>query len=277
MSNGKMWMGVRGHEQWVPAPSIGGDWSSVGWSKSVALRNGGTRITTSRATHKEYNMSWAIAPRDSLRSIMDMYSGIYGDELIYFLDPFAADKNVLPALWGFPALAGTDGVPIIGKKRPSMLTTGANTLGYPVQSAQYASGTSKKLYVPVPPGYTAWVGAHGVVSASGVKVTAIVPGSTTGPQTTLAVLAVTDENRFNGSYSGSQYSGIELELIAGATLAGVMVQVLPSSATPATGGYISGQGHSGCRFETSPSQTAYSAGIDRVGMTAKLIEVGSWL
>lgn len=283
MSAGKIWMGVRGYEQWVPAPSIGGDWSSIGWSKSLQLRNGGSRVSNSRATHKEYNMSWGLGSRDSLRAIMDMYSGIYGVGLIYFLDPFAADKNALPVQWAFPGLACADGVPLVGNTRPEAITTTANTLGYPITSAKYLlTGVAKKVYVPIPPGYTAWVGVYGeVVGTGGVQVTAITPGSMSGPTTLLTMLAVTDTTRFNASFDGNTYNGVELTIVAGTstsiTLSGMMVQVLPTASVPATGGFISGQGNSGCKFETAPSQTAYSAGIDKIGMTAKLIEVGTWV
>ena len=56
-----------------------------------------------------------------------------------------------------------------------------------------------------------------------------------------------------------------------------MVQILRTGRTPQPGGFISGQGNAGCEFDADPTQTPYNAVLDRVGMSAKLIETGPWL
>lgn len=60
------------------------------------------------------------------------------------------------------------------------------------------------------------------------------------------------------------------------TLSGVMVQVLPTGITPETGGYISGQGHSGCEWTQLPTRDMYSAALDLVGVSASLVETEQW-
>lgn len=61
------------------------------------------------------------------------------------------------------------------------------------------------------------------------------------------------------------------------TLSGLILQVLPTGSVPAPGTFISGQGNSGCQFTEEPKETAYSARWDLVGISAVLVETGSWL
>jgi hypothetical protein len=55
-----------------------------------------------------------------------------------------------------------------------------------------------------------------------------------------------------------------------------MVQVLETGVTPATGGFISGQGNSGLQFITQPQYVPYSAALDKVGVVAELAEYYGW-
>lgn len=137
MANRKMWMGPRGGEQWVPMPATGLDTSAAGYAgNATAYISGGVGLHTSYAAHKEYSMSWPVGGRDDLRPIADMAVGLYGSGPIFFIDPTAADKNILPMQWSFPALAALDGPVLFGSDRPSTVPTATNTLGYPALSAQ---------------------------------------------------------------------------------------------------------------------------------------------
>jgi len=283
MALSKLYIGPRGREVFVPAPVMGGDFSSVGWGEGMQFANGGFGVRTSRATHKEYNMSWSLNKRDELRPISDMYDGLYGPGPIYFIDPFAADKNVLPQSWAFPALAAYDAIPLFDE-RPSLIATPSNTLRYPAESALYKlpDTPSKTLYIPIPRGYTAYVGVHGSITGTGgLRVQPMnLDGSPAGYYS-IPMLAVTDQTRASAGFSSQFSSGIELSYFKGTStnmvLSGAMVQILPTSASSTPGEFVSGQGNSGCAFEKAPATTAYSAAIDKIGMSAKLIEVGSWL
>jgi len=219
------------------------------------------------------------------------------------LDPISMNQNVLPQHWAFPGQGGHDGPVLIGDARPVLMDTAYNALGYPAKSARYSlSGDLASIYIPIPAGHVAWVGVHGSTNGGGgVRVRPWSGGYSAAvfPD----VLAVTDETRVNTSFSGA--AGIEIDLVAttedGYTatypagdaypdgtfiptaadpatrvvLSGLIVQILKAGVTPERGGFISGQGHSGCRFEGFPVQMAYSAGIrdGLVGMSAKLVEV----
>jgi len=301
-----MWMGPRGHETWVPAPAAGGGlFTPVGYSTKTQYLNGGAGGHNSLSTHMEYNFVWNLKSRSTMRPVTDMFQGVRGPGLIYFVDPMAADQNVLPQSWAFPAQACYDAVPLAGTVRPQNVATLSNTLNYPAESARYevVDGTPvTKVYVPIPPGFIAWVGVHGQSNGAQMTVTTIGAGNVTGDTRALAMLSVTDDLRFSDSFTGQ---GIELSWVKDSsttepvypsqttypsgtsypsdgisdymTISGLMVQILPVGVTPERGDFISGQGHSGCKFDGAPAVTPYSAALDMVGVTAKLFEAGSYL
>ena len=279
--SGQMWMGTRGYERWVKAPLTGNlDFSRVGWQAQSGYLNGGASVRSSFASHKEYAMAWR-GTRHEMRLIADLATGMFGTGLIYFIDPVAADKNVLPLQWSYPALAAKDGPILAGSVRPSTVPTPSNTLLYPIDSAQYAlTTTSKTLYVPIPPGFTAWFGYAGGTGGSGpIRLTPILSGNTAGTVIIPTMLAVTNQTRMNTQIAGGTNIGVVIDWngTTAAPVAGMMMQILPNGTTPANTGYFnSGQGHSGCKFASKPSETPYSVPADSVGLAARLIETGDW-
>lgn len=282
-----MWIGPRGGESWFKAPDSGGIFTPVGWasnSGSPAQQiGGGASIRRSKTTHKDYPMTWSIGSRLQFAPILDMYSGARGPGLIYFIDPMVSDLNVLPEQWAFPASACYDGTPLIGTVRPQNVATPANVNGYPPETAQYAlaGSTLHPLYIPIPPGYTAWVGIHGTISGTGgVRVTPILPGNTATTAVFPTMLAVTTSTLVNSSFTGGTYQGIVVDITTGTAttinLSGMIVQILPTGTTPGTSGFIGGLGNSGCEFTSAPSITSYSSALDQVGASAHLVEVGDW-
>lgn len=279
--SGQMWMGTRGYERWVKAPLSGNlDFSRVGWQAQSSYLNGGASVRSSFASHKEYAMAWR-GTRHDLRLIDDLHTGMFGTGLIYFIDPVAADKNVLPLQWSYPALAAKDGPIFVGTARPSTVSTPSNGMGYPIDSVQYAATTtSKTLYVPIPPGYTAWFGyAGGSGGAGPIRLTPILPGNISGTVITPTMLPVAGPTRMNTTLVGGTNIGVVIDWngTTAAPVAGMMMQILPNGSSPTAGGqFDSGQGHSGCKFAAKPSMTPYSVPADSVGLTAKLIETGDW-
>lgn len=279
---GFVYFGTREKMQWVKDPAVNMDSSKFGWSVQNNTLDGGTNVRHSWAAHKEYTLSWNLADRDKIRVIMDYADGIYGTGLIYWLNPFTMDKNVLPQYWASPFMGSLDGPILDGTYiRPTSVATPANNNDYPVNSAYYTvSGTpTTSLWIPIPPGWTAWVGVHGVSGTGGTVVVTPTTAVGTGTPTTLAMMSVTSTTRFSNSYAGNTYNGISLALGGSGTvtLSGMMIQILPDGVTPVDGGFISGQGHSGCSFAGQPTLTEYNAVFDKVGLSAKLVEQGAWL
>lgn len=280
---GFIYFGTKNRMMWVKDPAINMDSSKFGWANQTNFLDGGAHIRRSWGSHKEFNLSWNLSSRDTIRPIQDYADGMYGTGLIYWLNPFTMDKNVLPTAWATPWMGGQDGPILTGySTRPSLVDTSANTYGYPVQSAVYTVTTTptKNVWIPIPTGYTLWLGVHGTAGSGG----AVIATPTTGPTSTatpvtLPLLPVTTNQLVNTSFDGSAYGGVLLSMGGSGSviLSGMVAQIWPTGVMPPLGDFISGQGHSGCMFVAQPTLTEYNAVIDKVGLSAKLVEVESWL
>jgi hypothetical protein len=281
----QMYFGNRNYMQWVRAPQINYDSSKRGWFGTAGYLNGGQFVRRSSTAAKGYVFTWNMKSRDEIRAINDYYDGVYGTGAIYFLDPFAMDKNVLPQYWATPALANNDAPLLAGaydEDRPIVLPTDPNTNGYPYLTATYNIDSDTLLntvFIPVPPGYTLWLGFHGsVTGTANVVVTPTTGPTSTGTSFAALPLPVQTTQRVNVSVDGDTYTGAVISFGGAGTLklAGLIAQVLPTGRAPEPGGFISGQGHSGCSYFEEPTLTNYSAAIDKVSMTANLVETEGW-
>jgi hypothetical protein len=274
-------MGTRARMLELRAPSVNMPSSKQGYFNKVDYLNGGSSIRRSTAAHKNYTMSWNLISRDEARVITDLADGVYGHGPLYIHDPIAADRNVLPQWWATPSQGLYDGLVLNDAERGESVLTPANTLNFPAESVRYVvdAGRTRRVWVPIPPGYTAHVGAFGFDGTGGTVVaTPTVDALSSGTPVTLTLMDVTDDSRFNETFDSSLYNGVELSL-GGAgtlTLSGIMVQVLETGVTPETGGFISGQGNSGLQFAAQPAYTPYSAALDKVGVVAELTEYYGW-
>lgn len=281
----QMYFGNRNYMQWVAAPQINYEASKRGYAATATYLNGGAMVQRSATAAKGYVFTWNLKSRDEIRPINDYADNVFGPGPIYFLEPFAMDKNLLPQYWATPALAAIDAPLLVGvydEDRPSVLPTTPNTNGYPYLTATYnltADSVLHDVWIPIPPGYSLWVGAHG--TATGTAGVSLTP--TTGPRTAagavgVPLLSVSSTTRVNTQITGNSYTGafISLNGVGTINLSGLMAQVLPNDTAPQPGGFISGQGHSGCSFIEEPTLTNYSVGIDKVGISANLIETEGW-
>lgn len=217
---GRMWMGTRGYERWVPDCSINPDFSQIGYSNVSRFLNGGASSKRSKASSKQYNMTWNMKRRDELRFITDLAQGLYdavdGVNLIYFLDPMAMERNVLSQMYASPMQGAVDGMPWVPDYEPKLVPTGDATQSYPVRSAVYAlknSDVSSKVYIPIPPGYVGWVGVHGISSGASVRSARVRPGGQADSPMNLPTLSVNDVTRVGSAFKASDgLIGIELDL-----------------------------------------------------------------
>lgn len=290
----QMWMGARGYEQWVPAPKTSADFSSIGVLQQDQYLNGGSGIRGSKDSHKEYNMAWSSARREELAPVLATASGIYDDEqspdLVYFVDPTVYDWNVLPAMLAAPYKTGADGVPLTFDADgypfyPDIDPGSANAFGYPARAATYrlTPGMSdRRTYIPIPPGKTFWIGVHGQNGGAGISVTPF-NGAAAYPTVYPTPLDVTTDQRVNTSWSAADgITGVEIGigLTAGnstgwTTVQGIIGQMLDDGAQPFPGGFIPGEGNSGCEFASTPTMSPYLGGRLWT-VAAKLVETGSW-
>lgn len=265
-----MWFGTRGHERWVRDPSRGMGASPVGVSSQTGQLGGGFGVRNSVGSHLEYSMAWNFADRDTIRQITDFADGVFGTGLIYFIDPMAVDKNVLPQGWATPSQGCYDGPLLVKSTTPVIAATAANSHGFPAESAVYtltADSVPVSLYVPIPDGATLQVGFVGSATGS-----AVVTATDASGTTDLTLLAVTDTALTNAAFTG--WVEFALSGVGDITLTAATA-VLADAAT--SGVWVSGQGNSGCRFDRASVQvTDYNSALDLQGLTATLFEVGSW-
>lgn len=273
-----LYFGTRDNMQKLIAPDVGYGNIRKGYNTRMEFLNGGMAQRRSVATHKEYEFTFSMKRSADVRPFSDYYGGVYGPGPFYFLVPGETEQNVAPLQWSAPAQGFYDAPLLVGSTEPTVAPTAINSYGYPAQTASYKTGTKRKLYIPIPQGFTAWVGVHGPSTSVGkVQVQGAISSTNLTPAVAMPMLPVDSDTRFSNSFDGSTYAGIELSLQDNTTYTGLMVQVLTTGETPAQGGFISGQGHSGCEFLEPPQQSPYSAALDRVGMTTTLGEVVDWL
>jgi len=275
------YMGTREKLFEVKAPAVNMPSSKIGFSSELNFLNGGADVRRSTAAAKRYSMTWNVMTRDEARVVLDLADGIYGNGPIYWHDPFAADRNALPQWWASPMQGIIDGLPLNADDRGVAVDTPANNLDLPLKSIEYnvLLGTTRTVWIPIPQGYTAWVGAYGIDGTGGrLEAIPTVNSQVDGANTPLTFLDFTDNSRFSNSFSSNDFDGVKIAL-GGAgtvTLTGIMVQVLKNGKMPQPGKFISGQGNSGCSFIAQPDYTPYSAALDKVGLVAEMVETGGW-
>lgn len=304
-----MYFGTKRKMRWVKVDAPGRAQTTNGFSERLDFTNGGVAIRESVNGHQEYTLTWNSMTREQARQVTDYAYGIYGSDPIYFVDPIAADQNLLNPAWSAPGITAKDGVPLAGNKRPKIVYNSDMSLDYPYEMARYdlkSADKSRSFYIPIPPGHTAVIGVHGdILSTLGVKVQPTMAGIVSGAATIVPVSPVSTRERFSHAFaSAGEQSGIEISLQVGngySAIAGMMVQVLPSGivptdgvgygiggygedpygggvAIPSLGGFILGQGASGCTFEGKPRAVPYhlTNRHDRVGLAIKLTETEDW-
>lgn len=281
MSDKMMYFGNRNLMRWVKCPAYNTSLSVVDWNTQNAHLNGGATVLRSGGSHREYNFQWNLASQEEIYKITDYDSGIYGNGLIYFLDPFAANTNMFPAHLAAPGLAITNpGTPTLRGFSGTAAATPANTYGYPTMGVNYATGNTGQdiIWFPVPQGYKIALGVTG--SGTGQ----FRYRWDNGTSVTMPYLTVTSGVRANTWLTPPTNAlGITILMPTSGTVFayGLFAQVVESTAVSipssiANGPFISGRGHSGCRFGEPPAVTGYSSAMDKLSASARLVEVGSW-
>lgn len=280
-----IYFGTKNYMQWVEDFVVDVDAGKSGWANRADFMNGGTWVRRSKAASKNYTLSWNMRTREQVQPILDYADGVYGNGYIYFSNPMWMDKNVLPAYWAQPYMNYYDGPVVVGGVRPTITNLNTSTNGYPVEAAVYtlsSTNVSPTVFIPIPTGYTAHVGAHGSLGSgsAGVRVTPEISAIASGTPVDLTLMPVATTQRTNATFSGDTNVGITLSLRSASTgtliLNGLIVQILPNGQSPQPGGFISGQGQSGMEFVEQPKVSEYSAAFGTLGMSAKLVETEAW-
>ena len=266
----EMYFGTASRMTWVPCPNTGMARNRVGWTTNGPYLNGGGYSRSSSSNHFEPTLTWSFLRQSQVSEIMAYYHRAYGDGPIYWLDPFAMQTNVLPPYLSIPSLAFDDAPSWVKNRRPTLLTTAANALALPTQSAVYtliSGDTFLTYFIPVPSGYTLYLGAYG--SSTGTAALKL-NGST------VTLLSTSDASIVNTTVTTD--ATITVAGVGTLTLTALTVLVVPTGTTPAVSVFKVGEGHSGCRFKDAPQVVGYSApsAIDYQSLTANFMETAAW-
>lgn len=239
MSRRSMYFGTRDRMAWVACPAVERDSGAVGWSESGTYLNGGAFVARSKGSHRVHEMAWNMISRKEAGKIESFASGVYGDGPYYWIDPMAADHNVLPTNWAYPAQELDTGVPLTASTLGTFVATPAGNDSLPVKSIQYVLPTGsvgKKLWVPIPPGHTLHFGAYGSTSGSGT-VFAVPYGrnGSVGARTPTQLADPSGNVWATSSWSGDVYAGVEFDVGSSGT---AMRNLVTNPAMVATSGTV---------------------------------------
>lgn len=290
MSKRVMWFGTKQFSRWVKVATPGPSYVQRRMSDRLDYANGGVGVRQSFGSGAERSLTWNVLTPEQASDITDYAYGVYGPSLVYWVDPVVAERNMLNPSWSAPGLALKDAIPLAGRERPIPVVNSDMSLGYPYDMARYvvtASTEVRKFYIPIPPGKVAWVGAHGDPGSTlGLSVQPVTAGAPAGAPSIVPVTSTGSKQRVTRQFSPTgEQSGIEISIQRAAgyvTLAGVIVQVLPAGVAPQEGGFILGEGTSGCTI-TEPQVSPQRVDADRngarsrVGLSVKMIETEEWL
>jgi len=302
MPETQMWFGTTKRMMWIPVPLSGADTSSEAWNDGGVLLNGGGYEQHSWGSHKQYVYAWSDASsRQAAQLIKSYRDGAYGRGILYLVDPLTYDTNVLPARVAYPALACDDeGASMVYGLEPDRIDTSnwaANEL--PVDSAFYDltsvtagfRGVEDAVYIPIPPGFTLFLGAFYDFSGSGgIFVTPQDNAGSLGAPVALTAKAVSDTQVVTDTFS--DIAGVWIWLgksasgSASVTAHAMIARLLRTEYIGGgymydrilSGPWIGGQGNSGLRFMGVPTYIENS-GVDdgQIGYAASFREVGSWI
>lgn len=266
----KIWFGTRERFTRVACPAFNAGTSHEGWSASGAFLDGGGWVKNSPTAHMVYEFEWNLTDQESVRQVIDYATSVYGSGPVYFYLPGVMDTNALPEYLAAPGIAISGGAvlhsgqTVVAEATP---TAFRDTHGLPVRGAKFTvagASSSTPFFLPVPTGYTAVLDVWGERTTATILVNGV--SVEIGASASHARLATTGDISMWLSGTGS------------VTLYGMVLRIVPTAqaASLPVGPWVSGRGHSGCRFVSRPQLNTYSSALDLYGSSARLIETGAW-
>lgn len=290
----KVYFGNSERQIWVNAPATGLQSPSNGFTYQEQLISGRTFLKRSYGAHRTFNPTWLGSMNDpelenSLQTIKDFSDGLYGKGPFYWIDPFAADQNILPPHWAAPSLTLLDWPKIWDIEPFEVVDTPSNQLNYPAKSLKFdysdtdELGSTKKLRLIIPDGYSLFFGWHGEIHSGEATVRIDRYQRSDGEISPLLTtpISVSSSNRTNAIVNGTTYSMVDIYFYKPAdkdadfTVSGMIGQILPSTSFPEPGAFLSGRGTTGIEFAGGVNIEYYSSKINngQIGMSTQWVEV----
>lgn len=289
------WFGTEERMGWFKTPMQGADSTPSAWSVDGTLLNGGGYGMHSWGSHKRYTYEWGQSSSPEVAQKMKSYrDGTYGRGLLYFIEPTIFLTNVLPASWAAPGMSvGYEAPTLIYGLDPSAVSvSGGSENDLPVTAAYYEVTSTPQenfaledsVFIPIPEGYTLHLGAfYEATGSAAIFASAINLNGTSADAQALTPLPSNSPSVVADSFTGVK--GVRLwagrtdsstSTLTATAMIGRLVET--GRPAPAQGPWIGGQGHSGCRFASTPSYVTNSP-IEggRISFAASFVEVGSWV
>lgn len=294
-----IYFGNRQKQTYIPAPDVGMAWSNVKRSNLIALEGGGVYVDDSKASHREGVAEWSTQNPASFRVVKEFLDGVWGPGPFYWVDPFAADTNLLSPAWATPGIiADGDWPEIYTAPRVSAPTATPGLLGLPTRTVTYAptnlstdAAPTRRFTILIPPGYQLAFGCHGwrtgsaVVAVRSTMANGTQSTTTFAPADTTGTLSLQATNLFPYS-AGNRFVDIFLARTDATSstisLAAMRAIVVPEGATIIADNqpFVSGEGAGGLRFAGGITETLNYAPRDPAlrskGFSVKLVEIGDW-
>jgi len=292
---GKVYFGNANFQTFIVAPLSPMNAGSTGFYSVTELLNGRSFVKRSAASSRKFEPSWNGSLNDtdltlSLETIKSFSSGLYGSGPFYWIDPYAADNNLMPPHWAAPMLDENDWPSISNTITPTF-TAATYTNRYPMKYASYSlpagHADTKKLTILIPSTHTLNFGWHSTsagISASSAAGIRVVPYNTSGVAQAAvnpASLLAGGTARTNQTFDGSSYSRVEIFLANGsgstsvANIVAMIAQVLVTGTTVTAGGFIPGKGTTSLQFASPVQIEYYSSAVNsgQIGLSTTLVEV----
>jgi hypothetical protein len=290
----KVYFGNAEKQAYINAPQTGLQSPSVGFSSTEQLLSGRAYVKRSGATHRTFNPSWVGSLNDetlenSLQTVKDFADGLYGTGPFYWVDPYAAQTNLMPPNWAAPMLSENDWPGVASFEPFSYNATPANAYGYPIRSANYqypgvAFATEiRKLRIIIPAGKSLFFGWHGQIVSGAATIYVDRHLRSTGAVETLVTtpIAVTSDAKTNAVISGDTYSMVDIYIgkadieVCDLLISAMTARLLATGAVAPVGIFSSGRGTTGIEFGSGVQMEYYSSAVNngQIGMSAEWIEV----
>jgi hypothetical protein len=295
---GKIYFGNTNFQTFITAPLSGMTATSSGYSATTELLNGRAFVKRSNGASRKFSASWLGSMNgtdltNNLQTIKDFADGMYGTGPVYWLDPYAIDKNILPPHFAAPGLTAKDWPALSSAATTFTTLSGTSNVyanNFPLTYATYVgagSSTGKSIDIIIPPGYSFHFGWHATTAgisaftAPGYYVTKFLRTTNQAaagfPEFPLSMLAG-GTTRTNLVVDGNTYSRVKLIFNATSSattsVVGAIAQILPT-ATPTTGAFIPGKGTSALQFAGPVEIEYYSSAVNsgQIGLSTTFVEV----
>ena len=266
--------------QWVPAPKINMNRGLTTWEATSQRTSGTANVRTGAAPHRNYDLEWTITQGTDISFVDAALRGDYSEWFaasgvdpttpayrrgLFFLDPFAMSKNILPDWWASPGRVVRGGRRLMTGTVSNRTHPNPGPLLEPVQGVNYnvqAGAVFHEHPIPIPPGYTLHLGVRGSffwtarlrvysndASASTTEVTLIDPSTTTLTNYTYA-----------NNTGATQWRTLTFGGTGDLTLYSALAVIVPNGTPAPTDKWVPGEG----------SGVLMPSGTNRVGMSAAI-------